>query len=1175
MANNINISIYDLYEQQDVEFYYLQEKNQKLLQLINAEFESFGDFQLLGFYFEDLISACRKFDNQISQDINIFLQNYQIYEVRCINQQIFIQVQQTQYDELQQIYLIINHLGFISNHLANSQKNEQLQKPTNLNIKGYALLKNNLIQPLNQVFQNEQLLDREIVDFDLDLITNQNLLQKNKSLTKLSGFFYQQVGKRLLGSCTQGCRICIMKQCVVGQCNQGYYSNNKPLDPQCLNCDQSCLECNGSGNNKCTSCPDNFQLQNGQCIQCKLNNGEYFDKSQKKCQPCSKNCLTCSDKDTCTQCVNNFQLTDKICSQSCPYQNQFQDNTKTCQNCDSTCLTCVNTATTCTSCQKDLYLNTKSSSCQLQCDQPGFFISENNCMPCDSSCLSCTGTSKICTLCQPHQFLNTSSSTCLSSCPVDGFYVSGQTCMPCHPSCATCSGPLQTECISCALNLFQYGDDKSCRACPNSSIDPSTIAQKMQNCAQIVQNCQLNSLTNKYELTAICSSCQSSYVLSNNSCVQTCQEVALDYAYNQVLGRCLCIPTSPYQHNQPNDKLLCSSFQLSGYYCDSNKICNPCQQSNCQTCTNQQVCQVCNQGYYLWQNQCIGSCQSNLGLDISQSNKECICKPNYIFYPSKQICVLQLQINSIKLTKDSQYNIITVIFNRAPFSDELQTINLKIDPSKLIQNTDYTIVSQQQNDNSLIFQISVPTNIKITQIQINYINKSAIYKVENTILTSEQTNHQLQSNQGTINNMNSLGQSLSPQGGPAQTIVNILKNFQILCLLSNFVQLLGPLILFKDYVPQPLYVGALLGASFIFTEIPDSDELSASLIDSQNNSLEISNKQSLLEGLGFSGNIYQNLPIPHLLLIVSVVVSLLCLFARWVMNGKQYTMTIVNVLVNTMSSLHQGYITCSLFSIYYSLEYSSQRYVSLIQLAIHILFIILIIAIIFKKDMKYIENNIPNFILNLNIKSRGWKSYLIMSYLKKYTCITIIYIFQSKPIACSIAISINFFCFAIYLLYFRFFTSKICNIYKIFQELVISVTFILFTISVKKQQQMMEQDTISNEELISTINFSLIVLYMLISCLAISFFIFIARTGQQIFITVQRIRKYFEEKRNYKTPSQELDSLLNQMCTQKKPNIELSVIKIQFGSSYKNQTSNNESSVKNKMHSHHFKQEII
>ncbi|KAL4462388.1 hypothetical protein ABPG72_009215 [Tetrahymena utriculariae] len=1052
------------------------------------------------------------------------------------------------------IQKVKERINSLSNSLTSKKFEEVLFK-----LKGYALFLNNQIQPHNQVFLKQQ-------------------LESNQALMKSSRFYNQQQnqqGKRLLGMCNEGCKYCILNRCLTGQCKNGYYSNNNILDTQCFKCDQSCLECNGSGNNKCTSCQDTFQLQNGQCIQCKLNNGEYYDQGMKNCQPCSKNCLSCSDKDTCTQCVNNFQLTDKICSQSCPYQNQFKDQTTdTCQYCDSTCQTCVNSPTTCTSCLSNQYLNTQNSICQIQCDQPGFFIQQNSCMPCDSSCLTCTGTSKYCTQCRPHQFLDVQAATCLDSCPVDGFYVSGQTCMPCDSSCSTCSGPLQTQCDLCAVNLFQYGDDKVCKACPNSSIDPSAIALKMQYCSQIVQKCLLNSQTNKYELAAICYQCQSSYVLSNNNCVNTCSEVALNYSYNQALGYCQCIPSSPYQHNQPNDKILCSSFQLSGYYCDSNKICNPCQQSNCQICSNQQICTSCNQGYYLWQNSCINTCESNLGLEISQSNKECVCKQNYLFYALKQMCILQLQINSIKLTKDPQYNVITVVFNRAPYPDELKTISMQIDPSNLVQNTDYTIVSQEQNDKNLVFQVSVQQNIKISQIFINYNNKQALYKVQNTILTSEQTNYQLQSKQGAINNMNSLGQSLSPQEGATQTIVNILKNFQILCLLSNFVQLLGPLIVFKDDLPQPLYVGVLLGSSFIFTEIPDSDELSASLIDSQNKNQEQSSQQSLLEHLGFNENIYNNLPIPHLLLIVSVLISLLCLFARWAMKGKQYTMVIVNVLVNTMSSLQQGYMTCSLFSIFYSLEYSSQRQFALIQLGIHIIFLILICALIFKKDMQYIQNNIPNFILNLNIKSRGWKSYLIMSYLKKYICITIIYAFQSNPMACSIVISIIFFCFASYLLYFRFFTSKICNIYKIFQELVISITFILFTISVKKQQQMMQQYIISNEEFISTMNFSLIVLYFIISCLAISFFIFIARTGQQIFIIVQKIRKYFVEKRNYKITSQELDSLLNQITTQKKQNFELPVIKIKLGSTYVNKISSNINSVKNDMHNQHFKEEI-
>ncbi|EWS75403.1 transmembrane protein, putative (macronuclear) [Tetrahymena thermophila SB210] len=856
--------------------------------------------------------------------------------------------------------------------------------------------------------------------------------------------------------CTDGCKNCIGKFCIAGQCKQGYYYNNNILNVQCLNCDQSCLECNGAGNSKCTSCRDNFQFLNGQCISCKINNGEFYDSSDKKCHPCSLNCLTCSDQNTCTQCVNNFVLIDKICSQTCPQKNQFYDKNNICLNCDSSCQTCIYAATICTSCPINFYLNTKSQKCQIKCDQPGFFIQQNNCMPCDSSCLTCKETPTNCTSCQPYQFLNVLQYTCSPKCPENGFYISGQRCMPCHPSCATCSGPLQTQCNSCQSNLFKYGDDKICKTCPNSSIDHSITVQKMQNCYQVSQKCLLNFQTYKYELIVICSQCQNPYVLSNNNCVKTCSEVAQDYSFNNQLGYCQCIPSSPFQHNLQNDNILCSSFQLSGYYCDQNKICNPCQQSKCQICVNLQVCTTCEQGYYLWQNNCINACESDLGLEVSQSNNQCVCKRSYIFQAQKQICILQLQISSIKLTKDSQYNIITVVFNRSPYPDELKTMSLQIDPNKLIPIIDYTIVTQYQNEKNLVFYISTHQNIKISQIVIYYINIQVIYKVQNTVLTSEETNYNLQSRQSLTSYMNSLGQTLSPQEGAAQTIVNILKNFQIICLLFNFVQLLGPLIVFKDYLPQPLYVGALLGASFIFTEIPNSDELSANLIGSNNNNQEQSSQQSLLEHLGFNENIYSNLPVPHLLLIACVVISLLCLCARWTMK-----------------------------------EYSSQRLVAVIQLLMHIIFLILICGIVIKKDIEYIKNNIPNLILNLNIKSRGWKSYIIMNYLKKYICITIIYAFYHYPLECCI--------------------------------------------------QMMQKDIISNEEMISTIDFSLIVLYMIISCLAIGLLIFIAKT----------------------------------MHTQNKQNLELPVIKIQLGSSYINKICKSSNSVKNNLKNENLKQEII
>lgn len=73
------------------------------------------------------------------------------------------------------------------------------------------------------------------------------------------------------------------------------------------------------------------------------------------------------------------------------------------------------------------------------------------------------------------------------------------------------------------------------------------------------------------------------------------------------------------------------------------------------------------------------------------------------------------------------------------------------------------------------------------------------------------------------------------------------------------------------------------------------------------------------------------------------------------MRGKQYTLFIVNVLLNTMSNLNQGYITPAVFSIYFSISFSDSRGLAVFQALIHFIFMALMAYVLFKKEIKYIE----------------------------------------------------------------------------------------------------------------------------------------------------------------------------------------------------------------------------
>lgn len=141
----------------------------------------------------------------------------------------------------------------------------------------------------------------------------------------------------------------------------------------------------------------------------------------------------------------------------------------------------------------------------------------------------------------------------------------------------------------------------------------------------------------------------------------------------------------------------------------------------------------------------------------------------------------------------------------------------------------------------------------------------------------------------------------------------------------------------------------------------------------------------------------------------------------------------------------------------------------------------------------YIENNIPNFLENINYKAKGSKSYIILSFVKKYFVLSIfLSIGQNSLISC-IVISIAYFIHGIYICYFRFFKYRLITYYKIFQEFFIGITFVVIAISCSKLNSILEKSVISNDELYGLEKISLIVFFMLIFCLFLSLILFFIR----------------------------------------------------------------------------------
>ena len=157
------------------------------------------------------------------------------------------------------------------------------------------------------------------------------------------------------------------------------YDTNCPiqtyLSPQfiCVNCDISCLKCNGSTANDCLQCTNNasaFFLFQMQCLgACPVQ--YYGDRASQSCRNCDPSCLTCygSNSDQCLSCFpSNFLMQSNFtCYSPCPDGYYGNTNTNRCELCSEGCIQCLNYSY-CLNCS-DLYFlisNNTGSFCKPQ-----------------------------------------------------------------------------------------------------------------------------------------------------------------------------------------------------------------------------------------------------------------------------------------------------------------------------------------------------------------------------------------------------------------------------------------------------------------------------------------------------------------------------------------------------------------------------------------------------------------------------------------------------------------------------------------------------------------------------------------------------------------------------------------------------------------------------------------
>ena len=136
------------------------------------------------------------------------------------------------------------------------------------------------------------------------------------------------------------------------------------------------------------------------------------------------------------------------CVSSCDLY-EYYDSNRVCQQCDNICLTCFGSATTCTSCTGNLYLD--GNDCTTLCPLGTYGVASSN--ECLSDCQDSyfqNDIDRLCYLiCPSGYYGNVQTKKCTSSCPL-GTYQDSQTvrCEFCDFNCLTCTGSA-SNCESC------------------------------------------------------------------------------------------------------------------------------------------------------------------------------------------------------------------------------------------------------------------------------------------------------------------------------------------------------------------------------------------------------------------------------------------------------------------------------------------------------------------------------------------------------------------------------------------------------------------------------------------------------------------------------------------------------------------------------------------------------
>ncbi|EAR92595.2 transmembrane protein, putative (macronuclear) [Tetrahymena thermophila SB210] len=478
--------------------------------------------------------------------------------------------------------------------------------------------------------------------------------------------------------CPFGCKQC-KDNTVCLKCYDFYFSDGQKCRDNCginqVAYKNSCQKC---GNNcgfcysseECNVCQGLYTVYNAQCKMCKENQDEY-------CDECPKNCKSCVDNNTnfkCFECDEGYELifgqckkkNTQLTQQSCEIGYSFINGS--CQQCSQGCLTCSepnnsNRCYTCTTsysqdyfgssckkCKGGEYSPSRDScqSCSQLCDnkfscfgpsvfqcqkcQAGYFkhLQNNKCLSCDlSKCKECSESPTQCTDCPEGQFLY--DKQCFSKCPSGWYPDEKRVCRQCNQElCKECYNS-PTQCTECKQGqvLFEEKCYKDCK--------PGFFADKQNVC----KPCDLNKCEECIQYDTKCTKCKGDLYLINHSCEEECPDKGYYFDQNNK-----CLPCHEDCEKCSGSSTNCTDCEYPmflegnkclqecppgkyGAYVQSISKCLDCDTKKCQNCIdNKSKCTSCNEGYFLYKNQCMSDCPKGTNKNlVTQSCLVCL-QPN-------------------------------------------------------------------------------------------------------------------------------------------------------------------------------------------------------------------------------------------------------------------------------------------------------------------------------------------------------------------------------------------------------------------------------------------------------------------------------------------------------------------------------------------------------------------